>query len=176
MAVLMTVAGCGNTDAGQPVRTADTQSQNQTDENAGEESDSQQKVSEENNSNSTENIEDTVSEEPVDKQADTALDGIVVRVGDNSVVVSEMVTEAPEELGDALVYGTAEGEDITVYFSENTQFEFRIVKNNGVNGDADVEKREGSFTDIKEGTVINMTGSYQGDDFYAEQIIIYSFV
>lgn len=160
MAVLLTVTGCGNADTGQPVRTADTQSQNQTVENVGEESGSQQKV----------------SEEPADKQADTALDGIVVRVGDNSVVVSEMVTEAPEEIGDVLVYGTAEGEDIAVYFSENTQFEFRTVKNNGVNGDADVEKREGSFTDIKEGTVINMTGSYQGDDFYAEQIIIYSFV
>lgn len=50
------------------------------------------------------------------------------------------------------------------------------MKNNGVNGDEDVETREGSLADINEGTVLNMTGSYQGDDFYAEQVVIYKFV
>lgn len=176
-AVLLTVTGCGNTDAGQSAQTADTIKENmQTDENVSADSGSQQDVSEGNDSNFENGGGDTVSEESVDRQAETALDGIVVSVGDNSVVVSEMVMESAEDNGVTLVREASQGEDITVYFSENTQYEFQTVKNNGVNGDEDVETREGSFADIGEGTTLNMTGGYQGNDFYAEQVVIYKFI
>ena len=176
-AMLLAVTGCGNTDAGQSVKTVDTIGEDtQADENVGADSGSQQDVSEENDSNSESDSSDTVSEEPADKQAETSLDGIVVSVGDNSVVISEMVTESTEDAGAVLVWEASEGENVTVYFSENTQFEHKTVKNNGVNGDEDVETREGSLADIQEGTVLNMTGGYQGDDFHAEKVIIYIFV
>ena len=177
MAVLLTVTGCGNTDSGQSVKTMDMAGENvQTDENVSADPDYQKDVSEENDSNSESGTSDVVSEEPVDKQADISLDGIVVSVGDNSVVVSEMVKESTEDTEVMFVAEASEGESVTVYFSENTQFEHKTVKNNGVNGDEDVERREGSLADINEGTVLNMTGSYQGDDFYAEQVVIYKFV
>lgn len=176
MAVLLTVTGCGNTDSGQSVKTMDMAGENvQTDENVSADPD-QQDVPEENDSNSESGTSDIVSEEPVDKQADISLDGIVVSVGDNSVVVSEMVMESTEDTEVASVTEVSEGESVTAYFSENTQFEHKTVKNNGVNGDEDVETREGSLADISEGTVLNMTGSYQGDDFYAERVVIYKFV
>lgn len=176
-AMLLTVTGCGNMDAGQSARTADTIRENmQTDENVNADSGSRRDVSEENDSNFENDGGDTVSEEPVDRQVETALDGIVVSVGDNSVVVSEMVMESAEDNGVTLVREASQGENITVYFSENTQYEFQTVKNNGVNGDEDVETREGSFADIGEGTTLNMTGGYQGNDFYAEQVVIYEFI
>ena len=67
-------------------------------------------------------------------------------------------------------------EFITVYFSEETNYEVWTVKNSGVNGDSDIDKREGTFSDLKEQLSVNMTGFYEGDDFYAKQVIIYNFV
>lgn len=178
MAVLLTMAGCGNTDAGQAVQTADIQTQDQTGETAGGDSGSREKETKENGIDSEDSNEDIVSEEPAGKQEDTALDGIVISIGDDSVVVSQMVTESGEEgdTGEVMVWEASEGEEITAYFSEDTQFVFKTVKNSGVNGDADVETREGSLADIREGSVVNMTGSYQGDDFQAGQVVIYKFV
>lgn len=112
-AILLTVTGCGNTDVGQSAQTADTTRENvQTDENVNADSGSQQDVSEENDSNFESDGGDTVSEEPVDRQAETALDGIVVSVGDNSVVVSEMIMESAEDNGVTLVREASQGEDI----------------------------------------------------------------
>lgn len=176
--MLLTMTGCGNMDEGQSVNAAGTDVQ--VEEDTGEDLEHQQKEAGESGGSpagSADSSEDIVSEEPVDKSAVTSLDGIVVSIGDNSVAVNEMVSESAEDgEGEVTVVEASEGENITVYFSEDTQFEFKTVKNNGVNGDADVETREGSFVDIREEAVLNMTGGYQGEDFYAEQVVIYEFV
>ena len=60
--------------------------------------------------------------------------------------------------------------------NEESTNEVWTVKNSRVNGDSDIDKREGTFSDIKEQLSVNMTGFYEGDDFYAKQVIIYNFV
>ena len=82
------------------------------------------------------------------------------------------VAEIAVDYGD----GVAGAELITVYFSENTGFIVRTVKNGGVNGDSDVEKTEGSFADIQEKTSVNAKGYYENGDFWADTIIIFRFV
>ena len=56
------------------------------------------------------------------------------------------------------------------------EFEIWTVKNGGVNGDSDIEKRQGVFSDMSQGANINMTGNYDGNDFHAKHVIIYNFV
>lgn len=107
-------------------------------------------------------------------QSDTELEGSIESIDDNSVVINQIVTG--EEDNVAIAYGGSDKILITVYFSEETEFEVRTVKNSGVNGDADVEKRQGAFSDLKKDATIHMTGSYEGEDFHAKQVIIYNFV
>lgn len=107
-------------------------------------------------------------------QSDTELEGSIESIDDNSVVINQIVTG--EEDNVAIAYGGSDKILITVYFSEETEFEVRIVKNSGVNGDADIEKRQGAFSDLKKDAIIHMTGSYEGEDFHAKQVIIYNFV
>ena len=45
------------------------------------------------------------------------------------MVVSEMVKESTEDTEVMFVAEASEGESVTVYFSENTQFEHKTVKN-----------------------------------------------
>lgn len=110
-------------------------------------------------------------------QAQTELEGDVRSIGEDSMVVSKIFTYT-EDGEDIAVSYAEESPDailITIYFSENTKFIVRTVKNGGVNGDADVENRAGTFSDIQEGKTVRMTGSYEGEDFRAEQVIIYQF-
>lgn len=49
-------------------------------------------------------------------------------------------------------------------------------KNGGVNGDDDVEKREGTLADIKAEASVDITGSWEETSFRAEKIVVYYFV
>ncbi|MDE7206987.1 MAG: hypothetical protein K2N90_07510 [Lachnospiraceae bacterium] len=111
-------------------------------------------------------------QEDSQSQADTELDGSVESIGDNSIVINKIFTSETT----AVSYAGDEKVLITAYFSEETTYEIRTVKNSGVNGDADVTKEQGAFSDIKEQSSVNMTGSYEGDDFHAKHVIIYRFV
>ena len=109
------------------------------------------------------------------QQDEELLVGSVKSIGNNSIVISQ----AFEEDENMLVMpgeGSEEEVLVNVYFSESTTYEVKTVKNGGVNGDADVEKRAGSFSDIKENGHLNMTGSYNGADFHAGKVVIYIFV
>ncbi len=105
-------------------------------------------------------------------QSDLQLDGDIESIGNNSVTINKTFHPSANE---SVTY-TADKVLVTVYFSEETEFEIWTVKNGGVNGDADTEKRQGAFSDLKPDANINMTGSYDGDDFYATHVIIYNFV
>lgn len=115
-------------------------------------------------SNSTQTQTDDVQQQSVSK-----LDGYIESIGDNSVTISK--TLHPSEN-----LAVSSNELVTVYFSEKTEFEVWTVKNGGVNGDADTEKRQAAFSDLNLGADINMTGSYDGNDFNADYVIIYNFV
>ena len=133
----------------------DSQDENQREENQKEE------VKEEN-----------VLSENGDSEEGAKLSGIVVSIDENSIVVNETLAEE----SDGVLFVGASGKDVTVYFSENADYVFKTVKNSGVNGDADVESREGSFADIREKLTIEMTGFYREGDFIAEHVVISNFI
>lgn len=106
-------------------------------------------------------------------QTDSELEGNIESIGNNSVVINKTFNLSENM---AVSYGDSEKVLITVYFSEETEYEVWTVKNSGVNGDSDIEKRQGAFSDLKEQTSIKLTGGYEGNDFHAKQVIVYQFV
>lgn len=108
-------------------------------------------------------------------QIEDKLIGSVRSIGDNSAVISQAFEE-DENILVAPGEGSPNEMLVTVYFSESTAYEVKTIKNGGVNGDADVESREGSFSDIKEKGSVDLFGCYDGADFYAERAIIYIFI
>lgn len=107
------------------------------------------------------------------------LNGNVRSIGADSFVAARAETWSE---GDAQ-YMTAsapgyEGEEdlITVHVDPNCVWEFKTVKNGGINPE-DVSSREGSFADLKEGIAINSKGSWQADgSFLADSIVMMIFV
>lgn len=127
----------------------------------------------------TEESKDTLQMEN-NQQNREELEGSVKSIGESGVVVDKIFVY--EEDGSTFAMQAADGQEgevpITVNFSENVKFEIHTVKNGGVNGDADVTIREGSFADIQQDATLNMTGYYITPDqeFMAETVIIYEFV
>lgn len=80
-----------------------------------------------------------------------------------------MVSSADESGNETLV---------TVNFTEDMKWELHTVKNSGINGDADVTISEASFSDLKEGVSVKMTGYYvtEEKEFTADKVVIYCFV
>ena len=174
-------------DGGQDGRNG--QSQQETEKDSGQNSEGE-------SGRMTENEEsETPGNAPADNQeadsdivlketeSDTELEGSVTSVGENSIVVSKIHTYTDENSECAVAEiavdygdGVAGAELITVYFSENTGFIVRTVKNGGVNGDSDVTESAGTVSDIRENDTVIMTGGYEGADFHAEQVVIYNFI
>lgn len=101
--------------------------------------------------------------------------GSVKSIGENSIVISR----AFEETSNILVApgdGSPDEVFVTVICSDDTEYEVRNVKNGGVNGDSDVDKKSGSFSDIAESAHVDIIGNYKEADFYAAKIIIYHFI
>ncbi len=108
------------------------------------------------------------------KEGNEVLDGYVINIAEDSVTISRIFTEDLGEGGLVAVSGSPEsGEEVflTVYFSETAEYKFQTVRNGG----EDVESREGAFEDMKKDMILNMTGSWDGDDFYAKQVTISEF-
>ncbi len=172
--LLLITAGCGNSDSDTYVSKADTINFNDEDieKNSSniqtdEESANNRQSNEENSSNNENENNYQIANE------DSILDGNIVSIENNSVIINKTFNLSSTT---AVAYGGNDAVLVTVYFSEETNYEVWTVKNGGVNGDSDIDKREGTFSDIKEELSVNMTGFYEGDDFYAEQVIIYNFV
>lgn len=106
--------------------------------------------------------------------------GNIKSIGDDSLIISRAFEEESEEGDVDIMVAPAEGSAdevlTTVIFSENTKFEVHTVKNGGVNGDDDVEKREGTLADIKADASVDITGSWEETSFRAEKIVVYYFV
>ncbi len=170
----MTTAGCTSTetdtvafdDAGQD---AFVNAEDGVNIANAQETDSSQKNGNTNQANADSNQPSQAQES---LKEDTEWEGVVESIGDNSIVASKIAVEDDK----VAVYAYDSDEKVTVYFSAETTYEIQTIKNGGVNGDADVEKQQGAFSDIKEQSSVTLTGSYQGDDFYAEHVVIYQFV
>ena len=179
--VLLMTAGCGSSDTDSDVSTVDTINFNDEIDTGAEESNSNNQSIEENIDNQqdsdTEEQQQNSNPSQVDNaqsQSDIELDGSIESIADNSMIINK--TFHPSANVSVTYEDASEKVLVTVYFSEETEFEVWTVKNGGVNGETDTEKRQGAFSDLKQDESVDMTGSYDGNDFYAKHIIIYSFV
>ncbi len=106
--------------------------------------------------------------------------GNVKSIGDQDIVIRRSFEESSNGTDMDILVAPAEGsadeELLTVLVLETTRYEVHTVKNGGVNGDADVETREGSLADLKEKAVVNIYGNFEGENFLAQQVIIFYFV
>ncbi|MCM1253579.1 MAG: hypothetical protein NC321_12210 [Clostridium sp.] len=179
--LLFAITGCGHSDTDvdtDVITIVNTDNSNDVIDT----SDTENNNSQENNENVFQQAEntqlqsDTTPPQQTDttqSQPDCELDGSIESIGENSVVINQIFH--PSENESVSYIGSAETL-VTVYFSEETEFEVWTVKNGGVNGDADIEKQQGTFSDLKLDIGLNMTGWYEGNDFYAGRVIIYNFV
>ena len=111
-----------------------------------------------------------------DEISDTTSDGSaelyvhVESIGDNSVLGSRISVE-PVADSSSVIMVSGGGDDevlILIHFMDNTSYIYQIIRNGG----ADVETSEGSFSDIGLNMILDLTGHYEGDDFYADQVTI----
>ena len=90
-------------------------------------------------------------------------------IGDNSVVGNKISME-PDIDGNNIVVMVGEGGDnkklVSIYFADNTSYVYQIIRN------GDVETSEGSFSDIGVNMILDLTGYYKGEDFYADKVAI----
>lgn len=148
---------------------------------------------EENNPNEETDTEDNYEDEPIQgesvgessdeptsepQDADTStssteeLSVYVDSIGDNSVVGDKIFIEPGLVEGSEIAVVGSGGDNkalLTVYFDDNASYIYRIIRDGGAN----VETYDGSFSDIKEGFILNMTGRYEGEDFRAEEVEIH---
>lgn len=109
------------------------------------------------------------------------LNGMVCGVSDDAIVIIKIETEETEEEGVSLAVAPApenatEEDYVGVNFTEQTKFELHTVKNGGTNPEEDVTVKEASPSDIKSEMIVNLEGSYDGDTFVAEKVVLYEFV
>lgn len=107
------------------------------------------------------------------------LDGNVQSIGADSFVVARAETwsEGDAQYMVSAASGCEDEEDlITVHVNQNCVWEFKTVKNGGVNPE-DISTREGSFADLQDGMAINSKGNWQDDgSFLADSIVMMIFI
>lgn len=106
------------------------------------------------------------------------LSGNVYSVSQESFVVCRMETwsDGDADFAVGVASGYEQEEDLTtVYVSENCSYQYKTVKNGGINPE-DISEREGNFADLQEGILVVMRGSWQDDNsFRADSIVMSSF-
>ena len=115
------------------------------------------------------------SNEPASDAPDTSTDGsdelcvFVESIGDNSVV-GNIISMEPSADGNNIVVMIGEGGGnkklVSIYFADDVSYVYQIIRNR------DVETREGSFSDIGIDMILDLTGYYKGEDFYAHKVAI----
>lgn len=99
--------------------------------------------------------------------------GEVKRLSEDSFVINKVETwsEDGASFAASAAPGYEEEENlITVHVAESCAYEYKTVKNGGVNPE-DISAREGSFTDLKEKLTVIIKGSWQEDgSFLADHI------
>lgn len=183
--ILIAAAGCGNkkeqlVESGDMIVTPQDNGSAEKDENTGEidEDESNKEISDENSDEKGAGGKDE-SGGSGESQGEDSLEGVVKEINekDNFVVVSKIFTEETESGSEAvlMVGEGAEGEElITVYFTENTDFQIKTVKNAG----EEVTEKEGAFSDIKKESILELKGKMdaKGEEFLADEVFINEFI
>lgn len=108
----------------------------------------------------------------VPEEGEEHLSGRVRSMGDNSVIISKIFIEESEDGNSDIVYLPGEGDQkeelVTVNFTDHTEFHYWVIKSGGEN----IDMREASFSEIKEGSRLEMYGNYDGEAFIASKVII----
>lgn len=130
--------------------------------------------------NAGDDSEDNAAEKVSAQSAGSAeLEGNVHSVSQDSFVVSrtEVWSGGGADFAAAPAPGYEEEEDlITVHVSRNCGWQYKTVKNGGINPE-DISSREGLADELKEGMAIHMKGSWQEDgSFLAENIVMMTFM
>lgn len=103
------------------------------------------------------------------------LEGDVLSVNQDSFVVSQIETWTEGDVSYAV--GAAPGYEeeekrITVHVAGNCIYQYQTVKNGGIDPE-DVSTREGSFSDLQEGILVDMKGNWQDDgSFLADSVVM----
>lgn len=125
-----------------------------------------------------ENIQQTKDTQPQSIGSEE-LEGNVRSIGADTFVVAriEVWSEGDVSYAAGAAPGYEDEEDlITVHVNQNCVWEFKTVKNSGINPE-DVSTGEGSFADLKEGIAVSIKGSWQDDgSFLADNIEMMRFV
>ena len=180
--IIMTAAwmftGCG--DRGQADTVSQTEEISRTEQPANAESDEEQNPDMAENQPTDDNAPTDEStgdsaDAPASNMTDpsvgesTELCVFVESIGDNSVVGNKISME-PDIDGNNIVVMVGEGGDnkklVSIYFADNTSYVYQIIRN------GDVETSEGSFSDIGVNMILDLTGYYKGEDFYADKVAI----
>lgn len=190
MAAMCMFVGCGDgkQDDSALLPEQGNQSEEQSADAAGTGNDEEQVNNEKPESNTKEEQEETEHvqpedmqnppmEETLDKSVDasdaptdesTELCVFVESIGDNSVV-GNMISMEPGIDGNTVVMIGAGGDNkklVSIYFADDASYVFQIIRN------GDVETREGSFSDIGIDMILDLTGYYKGENFYADKVAI----
>lgn len=108
----------------------------------------------------------------VPEEGEEHLSGRVRSMGDNSVVISKIFIEESEDGNSDIVYLPGEGDQkeelVTVNFKDHTEFHYWVIKSGGGN----IDMRESSFSEIEEGSELEMYGNYDGKAFIASKVIV----
>lgn len=162
-------AGCGTKETKEPERTPAVIAESVQDT---EETDRGADPADEMQSKEDEDSKDTKEEGHiiVPEEGEEHLGGRVRNLGDNSVTVSKIFIEENENSD--IVYlpgeGSQEEQLVTVNFADDTEFQYWVIKGSGGN----IDMRKSSFSEIKEGSHLEMYGNYDGDIFIASKVII----
>lgn len=172
--LLATAAGCGKTEEeGLQIEAMEIGQ-----EDAG--SDAPEDAGQENTGNASEDnagknagTADGEKKDAAQSVGNAEIVGEVKRLSEDSFVISKVETWSEDGAGFAAsaAPGYEEEENlITVHVAESCAYEYKTVKNGGVNPE-DISAREGSFTDLKEKLTVIIKGSWQEDgSFLADHI------
>ena len=121
---------------------------------------------------STSKSSDPTAGDVSDPSAAEELEVVVESLGDHSVVGNKIFVETDIDGKGEIAVVSAGGDNktlVSVYFDDDVSFVYCIIRNGG----ADVETHEGSFSDIKKGFILDMTGHYQDEIFWADKVEIH---
>ena len=121
---------------------------------------------------STSESSDTPAGDMSDPSATEELEVVVESLGDHSILGNKIYVETGIDGKGEIAVVSAGGDNktlVSVYFDDDVSFVYCIIRNGG----ADVETHEGSFSDIKKGFILDMTGHYQDEIFWANKVEIH---
>lgn len=202
LTLAFTAAGCGKVEDPVPVRLSAGDMKDLQDDATGDNNADAENVAGENAGSGTEDgsadtddgvkngtlggendsaaAQDESAQQTQNQSVGTAqLEGDVLSVSQDSFVVAR--NETFTEGGASYMVGAAPGyedeeDKITVRVAESCAYQYKTVKNGGINPE-DVSTKEGSYADLQEGLLVVIQGSWQDDgSFLADTVVMSKFV